>query len=272
MSPVPAGPNQAYRPLLPSLQLPFEFRPTSAKQRVSVRAAVKYVAVAAAAVVVLLFFLLGHLSTSTRTGWGGFGSSSFQDEAAAIALADSLAAQIDPSASQPGAFFRDSFPIRTALGFWRLAEEEAAAGNWDTCGDKLGRKLVEAYHTSRVEYCVPQGQGHFQLVPTPQLSPRPASHMTCTPVHHDSFSNWWPYPAAPCFSSNLRTIVEERREWRSAGCSITPAGEELREEMGREWFPGTSTSQIDINEEEAECLEHVEHTVMFIGRQDQWNP
>lgn len=207
------------------------------------------------------------------------------DEAykAATASAENVLSHLNPSAGQPGTFFRDSFPIRSMLAFWELAEKEVAAKGLDTCNDQLGRGLVEGYHSSELAYCVPPGEGDvFEAVNTANISAGwdaasgeqvPASRISCSPVQDNDFTNWWPYPAAPCVSTNLRTIPNESRRYRAAGCEITEKGVKLTIGMGRETFLGAQMESVDMDDERAICKERIERTTaVLIGRQDQWNP
>ncbi|ORY27682.1 hypothetical protein BCR39DRAFT_537907 [Naematelia encephala] len=175
-------------------------------------------------------------------------------------------ARLDPNAGQPGTFFRDGYPLRSMLAFWELAEREVSDRGLDTCNGQLGRELVEAYHRHQLLYC---GSGNFEAVDVSEPSLEvPATAITCAPVHHDDFSNWWPYPAAPCVSTNLRPVAGELRQFHAVGCQVTDQGLKLKEEMGRERFLGTDIIRVDAEE----CKERIEHTVVVIGRQDQWNP
>jgi hypothetical protein len=62
------------------------------------------------------------------------------------------------------------------------------------------------------------------------------------------------------------------RQFRSAGCEVTNDGISLISQMGQENFVGKDTTQVDLDSEEGKCEEVVDHTVVMIHRQDQWNP
>lgn len=168
------------------------------------------------------------------------------------------------------------------LAFWELAEKEVAAKGLDTCNDQLGRGLVEGYHSSELAYCVPPGEGDvFEALDTLNMSANwdvasgeqvPATRISCTPVQDNDFTKWWPYPAAPCVSTNLRTIPDESRKYRAVGCKITDKGVKLNVDMGREKFLGAQMESVDMEDERAICKERIERTTVLIGRQDQWNP
>jgi hypothetical protein len=42
--------------------------------------------------------------------------------------------------------------------------------------------------------------------------------------------------------------------------------------MANEQFAGKESVQVKLDSEEAKCEETVDHTVLLIHRQDQWNP
>jgi len=79
---------------------------------------------------------------------------------------------------------------------------------------------------------------------------------------------WWPYPAAPCLSTDLRAIKDEEQKYRAVGSRLTNDGVDLESEMGKEKFIGTS---LDLSDERG-CKERVERTLIMIHRQDEWNP
>lgn len=175
------------------------------------------------------------------------------------------------NSSSPGAFYRDAYPIKTMLAFWSIAEQEVADKKLDTCGDQMGSGLIEAYHRSLLKFC---GQGSEDvpqlsaLQTTQETTEVPDSGIWCAPVHHDDFSKWWPYPAAPCLSTNIRATKHDGKLFKTVGCDVTAHGEELVAEMGREQFLGNNIEKT----EQRECKEVVKRTLVVIGRQDQWNP
>jgi hypothetical protein len=168
--------------------------------------------------------------------------------------------KLNPAAGQPGTFFRDSYPIRSMLAFWELAEREVEERGLDTCKGQLSSELIDAYHRSHMAYCLPAA-GHNGTT---------ASKIWCAPVHRDEFSKWWPYPAAPCLSANIRPVAGSERKYIAAGCSVTTDGLTLLEEMDRERFLGNDLARVDP--EPSPCREVLDRTAIVIGRQDQWNP
>jgi len=188
--------------------------------------------------------------------------------------------KLDPAVGQPGTFFRDAFPIRSMLAFWDLAEKEVASKGLDTCQGQLGRELIDAYHRHQLGFCLPQdADEQVRLAPIIngsdashwlQGDPIPPSRIWCAPVHRDEFSKWWPYPAAPCLSTNARAVQDDSRKFRAAGCVVTPEGMSLTKEMEGERFLGADLDEI--LPEASECNELLERTAVVIGRQDQWNP
>ncbi|OCF42522.1 hypothetical protein I317_03638 [Kwoniella heveanensis CBS 569] len=270
---------------------------------------IKYLAGATFGLVILHYVLLGAFPNSPYStgfnsksksgiyyGTDAAGSSSISNYGEAQAAAAELLDRIHPSAGQPGTFFRDSYPLKSMLAFWELAEKEVAARGLDTCNGQLSGPLVDAYHEAEMTYCAPPGHveagGNFELVPTdhngsyshshwkPGDSPVPGTAISCSPVHRSLFSRWWPYPAAPCISTNLRTIPGDERKFRAAGCEMTEEGKKLKGEMGNERFLGSDVDHIPLisgdgdesGKNEAECTERIERTLLVIGRQDQWNP
>lgn len=285
-------PRQSLRTLLhwpssnPLPGPPYPLRPT--KSRPTPNHIIKYALALAGGLIIIHYVVVGAFPDSKYTitfrekftGYKAWEA----DEAykAATASAENVLSHLNPSAGQPGTFFRDSFPIRSMLAFWELAEKEVAAKGLDTCNDQLGRGLVEGYHSSELAYCVPPGEGDvFEALDTLNMSANwdvasgeqvPATRISCTPVQDNDFTKWWPYPAAPCVSTNLRTIPDESRKYRAVGCKITDKGVKLNVDMGREKFLGAQMESVDMEDERAICKERIERTTVLIGRQDQWNP
>ncbi|OWZ74557.1 hypothetical protein C365_06895 [Cryptococcus neoformans Bt85] len=285
-------PRQSLRTLLhwpssnPLPGPPYPLRPT--KSRPTPNHIIKYALALAGGLIIIHYVVVGAFPNSKYTitfrekftGYKAWEA----DEAykAATASAENVLSHLNPSAGQPGTFFRDSFPIRSMLAFWELAEKEVAAKGLDTCNDQLGRGLVEGYHSSELAYCVPPGEGDvFEALDTLNMSANwdvasgeqvPATRISCTPVQDNDFTKWWPYPAAPCVSTNLRTIPDESRKYRAVGCKITDKGVKLNVDMGREKFLGAQMESVDMEDERAICKERIERTTVLIGRQDQWNP
>jgi len=177
---------------------------------------------------------------------------------------------------QAGGFYRDPKPIKTILGFWDLAEKELKAKGLDTCWDKLGPRFIEEYHSTDMAYCIPPGTS-FEGASKARNESR-HSHdglptwITCSAIHRNEFTKWWPYPAAPCLSTNLRMIEGQGRAYRAAGSEVTNDGIRLISQMANEQFAGKESVQVKLDSEEAKCEETVDHTVLLIHRQDQWNP
>lgn len=164
-------------------------------------------------------------------------------------------AQREPTNASTGAgaggFYRDSTPLRTAMSFYNLAEHEIAQRNdLELCNGQLSKPFIDAYAEQRMEYCHGDGE------------------IACLPMHRAEFNNWWPYPTSPCLSTGLRPVKNQQRLFR-AECEVTEDGNKLAEEMGGERFLGV---ELDWDGEVTRCNETLERTVVFIGRQDQWNP
>ncbi|WVQ83512.1 hypothetical protein IAT38_005653 [Cryptococcus sp. DSM 104549] len=293
----PSGPLSSLRSSIPFLGgssnphtplpgPPYPLHPP--KARLTPTLVLKYILAAAGGLVIFHYVVVGAFPESSYTTTFreklGTSESDRQFQAAAAAAEDVLS-RLDPAALQPGTFFRDSFPIRSMLAFWELAEKEVEARGLNTCHGQLGRELVEAYHSSEVAYCEPPGSGEGRFEPayirndshTPHWTPEtgepvPPTTITCLPVQDSSFSKWWPYPAAPCLSTNLRAEKGEQRKFRAAGCEVTDKGFRLKKDMGRERFLGGEIDLTSMEDEGAECKERIERTLVVIGRQDQWNP
>jgi hypothetical protein len=162
------------------------------------------------------------------------------------------------------------------LAFWELAEKEIGQRKLDTCNDQLGRGLIEAYHRTALDYCLPPGEAGLGLIPIRNTSYRipweasdvPSTRIRCAPAHRDAFSKWWPYPAAPCLSTSIRAVQNDERKFNAVGCNLTEEGRKLNEEMGTERFLGSVINRVP----EGVCKERIDRTLLVIGRQDQWNP
>jgi hypothetical protein len=177
---------------------------------------------------------------------------------------------------QAGGFYRDSKPIKTILGFWDLAEKELKAKGLDTCWDRLGLRFIEEYHSTDMAYCLPPDTSYGGAAKARNESRQShdnlPTYITCSAIHRNEFTKWWPYPAAPCISSNMRMIEGKGRAYRSAGCDVNNDGIRLISQMANEDFAGKDSVQVKVDSEEGKCEQVVNHTVLLIHRQDQWNP
>ncbi|WWC68932.1 uncharacterized protein I206_102868 [Kwoniella pini CBS 10737] len=280
-------PTSSTLPTYPPLPGP-PFRPRLHKKQITLILILKYVLGGCASLVICHFVLIGAFPNSSYTKYTtNFRNSHVEQSsyASAAASVQGVLDSIDSSAGQPGTFFRDSFPLKTMIAFWELAEKEVKARSLDTCNGQLGRELIDAYHSSQLGYCVPPGDSLTDFIIDPIRNDSRAPHLNtedvnlvegtsifCSTVHRAEFSRWWPYPAAPCVSKNLRTIPnsQSERKFGAAGCEITEEGIKLNNEMGGERFLGTDTE--GVAPENDQCKERIERTLLVIGRQDQWNP
>ncbi|WRT65395.1 uncharacterized protein IL334_002338 [Kwoniella shivajii] len=278
--PLPTSSSPSYPPLPGP-----PYRLERHKSQITPALVLKYVLGGCGCLVILHYVIIGAFPRSSYARYSTDSQTPIDNEAyaTAAATAQGVLDRLDPSAGQPGTFFRDSFPLKTMLAFWDLAEKEVQARGLDTCNGQLSRELVNAYHSSELAYCTPTGKDEETFQPTtirtsshsPHWDPsQPVEGTTifCSPVQRSSFSNWWPYPAAPCVATNLRTIPNEARRFRSAGCDVTAEGSRLDDEMGSERFLGSDTDKIVLDDVAAGCKERIERTMLVIGRQDQWNP
>ncbi|WOO79772.1 uncharacterized protein LOC62_02G003288 [Vanrija pseudolonga] len=184
--------------------------------------------------------------------------------------------------SVAGGLVRDATPLRTVSAFFQLAQQEVAARGLDTDNDKLGKSLVDAYVRARVPYCGAEvhpvqenNSTHTHWAPGGLISAHntvPAAAAACFPLHHDEFAKWWPYPHAPCISTNLRAVAGAGRAFVAPGCDLSAQGQALLQDMGDERFLGKDIEVVPVGSERARCKSRIEHTLMVVGRQDQWNP
>ncbi|WWD16799.1 hypothetical protein CI109_101231 [Kwoniella shandongensis] len=272
------------------------------KSRLTPLTFLKYTFGVTAGLIVFHYFIIGAFPSSSYTTsyrnrfHHGHVYGSVEDRIAILDALDDVNKLDTPltGGGGGGTFFRDSYPIKSMITFLELAEKEVKARGLDTCYGQLGRELIEAYHEGQVDYCSKRNtnssttttKGFVPLNTTHDSSGSSSSedrrtHITCLPVHHSSFSNWWPYPASPCLSTNIIPVPGEStrnsgdsRGYKAVGCEITPEGRQLLDEMGGEKFLG---SYLDVqNDDEGlsteRCKERLERTVVVIGRQDQWNP
>lgn len=167
----------------------------------------------------------------------------------------------DDETRQSGALYRDAYPLRTIARFWEVAESQVGSRELDTCDEKLGRSLIDAYIRTRIDYCAGREQG--------------GTNITCVSVKADPVSAWWPVPEAPCLSEGLHA---NGRVLARVGADITQDGHMLEQSLGHEKFVGVNLGEADM------CGRETARTTMIIcewvvrmvcsslARQDQWNP
>jgi hypothetical protein len=247
---------------------PYPFRATRGDRR---RLLLKVVVGSIGCVFIFHYVILGALPTSAYSRHFRPHGDEITDALYEQAKAQSheILEHLDPAAGQPGTFFRDARPIRSMLAFWELAEKEVGERQLDTCQGQLGREFIEAYHRSHMAYCLPNGEDSVGPLLNLTHSETP-SRIWCSPVHRDRFSKWWPHPAAPCFSTNIRTVQDDERKFIASGCQLTGDGAALFDEMGTERFLGSDLQGIEP--EVSHCKDVIDRTFLVIGRQDQWNP
>lgn len=232
--------------------------------------AIKWIAGLLFSLLVLHYAILGAWPHSSYAAhFRDLDDSTVQAEyVAASTAAEAMLEQLDPAAGQPGTFFRDAHPIRSMLAFWELAEKEVKAKNLDTCHGQLSTELIDAYHQSQMAYCLPRGSTAVQLASNGTSGAE--TRIWCMPVQRNAFSKWWPYPAAPCLSTNIRAVQDSERKFVARGCEITDDGVHLQDEMKRERFLGSDLESVESDL--GTCKDVLDRTVIIIGRQDQWNP
>lgn len=156
--------------------------------------------------------------------------------------------------------YRDTRPLRTIEGFWGQAEAEIRERNLDTCDDKLGRSLIDAYVRTKVDYCRGAQGG---------------SNITCVSVQADPVSEWWPVPEAPCLSQGLHA---QGKTLSMVNANITAEGRAFASTLGHEKFAGTNLGEAEFCEGQLDrtvmliCKSCVLECALMLARQDQWNP
>ncbi|KAJ7621023.1 hypothetical protein FB45DRAFT_928140 [Roridomyces roridus] len=172
-----------------------------------------------------------------------------------------------PPGDPTSPWFRDSHPVLHTRLFLARAQAEIRARKLDTCNGQLSTPMVDGYVDAAQLYCSPN-----------HSSPAPAS-ITCFPARGPGSPNeWWPYPQSFCASRNLGHTLSwggspEHGQFTGA-CSLTGAGEQLKADMGREGFVGKDFNEADngVKDGKRDCGEIITHPVLFVPRQDRWNP
>ncbi|KAK7052463.1 hypothetical protein R3P38DRAFT_2603832 [Favolaschia claudopus] len=171
-------------------------------------------------------------------------------------------------------FFRDTHPAFHARLFLARAQAQIKSRSLDTCNGKLSSQMIDAYLDNAVPYCT-------SLSPAPPLnafSPNEAA-ITCFPAGsaspRSSPNNWWPYPQAFCTSHSLAHTPGwggpvSGRGLFTGRCKLGDRGTQLKKDMGREVFLGTEF--VEDEKAGSSCSEMLEHPVLFVPRQDRWNP
>ncbi|KAJ7046283.1 hypothetical protein C8F04DRAFT_1323179 [Mycena alexandri] len=151
---------------------------------------------------------------------------------------------------------------------------EIRARGLDMCGGQLGLPMVQGYMKAAVPYC--------------ELRDTSAASITYFPARAPSSpNNWWPYPQAFCAAHHLAHTPGWGSPMQDRGlftgpCALTHAGRTLKDAMGRETFLGTEFIDALLAAEggrsknggggDKGCAENVTHPVLFVPRQDRWNP
>ncbi|KAJ7204327.1 hypothetical protein GGX14DRAFT_368755 [Mycena pura] len=188
-------------------------------------------------------------------------------------------------------WFRDSHPALHTRLFLARAQAEVKARKLDTCDGKLSGRMVDGYINAAVSYCEPTSEylyndvhgatseaslGVDGLVSFDWGQSNDAS-ITCFPVRaRDSPNAWWPYTQSFCASRNLGHLPGWGGSFGTRGnfigqCALTDAGQQLKKDMGHENFLGAEFSEAGAEPAPA-CGETITHPVLFVPRQDQWNP
>lgn len=181
---------------------------------------------------------------------------------------------------------RDATPIASAQYFLSLAEAEVGALGMDTCADEAGRAMLGAAARRRIVFCASRDANQTDAE---GISPGDAdararlaaastlgARVECMPLRPLGFQNgnatpgWWPATSAPCVSRHLRPVHRiNQRHFVAPRCGVTRAGGALRD-VAAEAFVGAAI--VDAKDGQAECKRVLGHTVLFVQRQDQWNP
>ncbi|KAF7377885.1 hypothetical protein MSAN_00212100 [Mycena sanguinolenta] len=227
----------------------------------------------------LLFYLVYPssfpLPSGSGSGWGsswygGSGSGysgGYNDEA----LGNSEGGIGPDGPASP--FFRDAHPALHARLFLARAQAEIKARGLDTCGGQLSGRMIEGYLDNAVPYCVPAENNNALAEQASGLR----SAITCFPAGAaspgSSPNHWWPYPQAFCTSQSLAHTpgwgggLNVRGSF-TGGCKIGDEGEGLKKGMEREVFLGSEFKEDPTTP----CTTTITHPVLFVPRQDRWNP
>ncbi|KAJ7225094.1 hypothetical protein C8J57DRAFT_229539 [Mycena rebaudengoi] len=135
------------------------------------------------------------------------------------------------SAQTPGEnaspFFRDPHPALHAQRFLKQAQKEIRARrDLDTCGGKLGERMVDAYLASALSVCTPESPTQITCFPG-------GAALKAFDAPIDAQNAWWPYPRAPCISHN----IAHTPAWGDAGAFAGNCAR-LATAMGRERWVG----------------------------------
>ncbi|KAF7368841.1 hypothetical protein MVEN_00209500 [Mycena venus] len=161
-------------------------------------------------------------------------------------------------------FFRDAHPALHARLFLARAQAEIKARGLDTCNGQLSARMIDGYIEGAVPYCASSDN---------------SAAIHCFPAGSASApsspNKWWPYPQSFCTSQSLSHTpgwggpVSVRGKFEGR-CEITNWGADLKKAMGTEVFLGV---EFDENTKSGEtCDETLTHPVLFVPRQDRWNP
>ncbi|CAK5274324.1 unnamed protein product [Mycena citricolor] len=204
----------------------------------------------------------GQDGAHTVSGGGGVGSSGSLWNTDYALPQDRLQENSSP-------FFRDSHPTLHSRLFLARAQAEIQARGLDTCKGKLGGAMIDGYLENAVEYCKPSGR----TASSPFITCFPAG----TAAPQDTQNRWWPYPQSFCHSSNLTHSSGWGGDLPGRGvfgardqCALTKAGIALDKDMKREMFLGKEFHSGEGGDQP--CGETVDHPVLFVPRQDRWNP
>ncbi|KAJ7668617.1 hypothetical protein DFH06DRAFT_1378365 [Mycena polygramma] len=232
------------------------------------------------AVLSLSSTLLVYLVFSPAVSLSGFTSGSM-----ATSSSDYHDDYVESGGDGPSSpFFPDTHPALHARLFLARAQAEIRVRRLDTCDGQLGARMVDPYIDNAVPYCSSKGKD----------SP---TAITCFPAGRaapkDTPNAWWPYPQALCASNQLTHAAGWGGNVPARGtfegqCTVSEDGERLKAVMGREVFLGKERSLLRVRVlfplylkggmlmrekgGDGACGEVITHPVLFIHRQDRWNP
>lgn len=191
-----------------------------------------------------------------------------------------------------GPYVRDAYPVRTMEALLELAEAEIRAAGVETCGDRLGVPLLEAWATTGRDVCGSEGARELRLrssdsssapcpgedasepdsdtegplrrsvlhyPPSPNPGPRGEAAITCFDAKDARGSSWWPAGAYPCLSSGLES---------GGNLSHWTAARECQLPRTRDRAALANT--LSVGEPTCEHWEDV--TTVLVPRRDAWNP
>ncbi|KAJ7129838.1 hypothetical protein C8R43DRAFT_1240018 [Mycena crocata] len=141
-------------------------------------------------------------------------------------------------------FFRNSHPVLHARLFFARAQAEIRTRGLDTCNGQLGTRMVDGYLDAALPYCEP-------------ASNAVDASITCFPLSVARATSRTPQAGAATSPG--------------VGCSRASAASPTPDPAQGGWG-GLGVEFQEADAQEKQCGEMVKHPVLFVPRQDRWNP